>query len=127
MHYSKQRELIYKTLKENAIHPSAEYIYDILKKAQTRISVATIYRNLNKMAQHGRVKKIQGLEGKAHFDHNTHEHFHFICKKCGRVYDVPAEIAPDILMSAKYETGFQIDSYDVVFQGVCLECKIEGR
>ncbi len=127
MHYSKQRELIYKALEDNAIHPSAEYIYDVLKKAETRISLTTIYRNLNTMALQGRIKKIQGLEDKAHFDHNTHEHFHFICKKCGRVYDVPSEIAPDILMKAKYETGFQIDSYDVVFHGVCLECKIEGR
>ena len=32
MNYSKQRETILNTLKENVVHPTAEYLYDILKK-----------------------------------------------------------------------------------------------
>ena len=108
MNYSKQGEQIYETLLNNVVHPSAEYIYDILRQANSNISLATVYRNLNKMAQIGRIKKINGLEDRAHFDHNTFEHYHFICRKCGRIYDIPCDIAPDIIKKAQEETGFKI-------------------
>ena len=127
MNYSKQGEQIYETLLNNVVHPSAEYIYDILRHANSNISLATVYRNLNKMAQIGRIKKINGLEDRAHFDHNTFEHYHFICRKCGRIYDIPCDIAPDIIKKAQEETGFKIESHDIVFNGVCRECSENER
>ncbi len=127
MNYSKQKEIIYKTLTDNVVHPSAEYIYEILKKAGSNISLATVYRNLNKMASCGYIKKIEGLEDKAHFDHNTFEHYHFICQKCGNIYDIQKEIAPDIVQKTQEKTGFIINSHDVVFHGICLECKKKER
>ena len=122
MNYSKQREEIYEILKENVVHPSAEYIYDILKKANSNSSLATVYRNLNKRASSGRIKKIEGLEEKAHFDHNTYEHYHFICQKCGRIFDIDKEVAPEVVIRAQEKTGFIINSYDIVFHGICREC-----
>ncbi|HIQ88569.1 TPA: transcriptional repressor [Candidatus Galligastranaerophilus faecipullorum] len=127
MNYSKQGEQIYETLLNNVVHPSAEYIYDILRQANSNISLATVYRNLNKMAQIGRIKKINGLEDRAHFDHNTFEHYHFICRKCGRIYDIPCDIAPDIIKKAQEETGFKIESHDIVFNGICRECSENER
>ena len=127
MNYSKQGEQIYETLLNNVVHPSAEYIYDILRQANSNISLATVYRNLNKMAQIGRIKKINGLEDRAHFDHNTFEHYHFICRKCGRIYDIPCDIAPDIIKKAQEETGFKIASHDIVFNGICRECSENER
>lgn len=127
MNYSKQGEQIYETLLNNVVHPSAEYIYDILRQANSNISLATVYRNLNKMAQIGRIKKINGLEDRAHFDHNTFEHYHFICRKCGRIYDIPCNIAPDIIKKAQEETGFKIESHDIVFNGICRECSENER
>ena len=127
MNYSKQGEQIYETLLNNVVHPSAEYIYDILRQANSNISLATVYRNLNKMAQIGRIKKITGLEDRAHFDHNTFEHYHFICRKCGRIYDIPCDIAPDIIKKAQEETGFKIESHDIVFNGICRECSENER
>ena len=127
MNYSKQGEQIYETLLNNVVHPSAEYIYDILRQANSNISLATVYRNLNKMDQIGRIKKINGLEDRAHFDHNTFEHYHFICRKCGRIYDIPCDIAPDIIKKAQEETGFKIESHDIVFNGICRECSENER
>lgn len=122
MNYSKQREQIYETLSHNVIHPSAEYIHQILKNQNSNISLATVYRNLNNMAQTGRIKKIEGLEDKAHFDHNTFEHYHFICEECKKIFDIPVSIAPEIITKTQEATGFKIKSHDVVFQGICLEC-----
>ena len=89
MKYSRQRELILKTLKENCIHPTAEQLYELIRREEPTVSLATVYRNLNLLAENGMVKKIEGLDGTAHFDHQTFDHYHFICTKCNRVIDKP--------------------------------------
>ena len=97
MNYSRQREVILDTLKSNVVHPTAEYLYAVLKEKEPNISLATLYRNLNQLADNGVIKKIDGLETSSHFDHNIHEHYHMICDKCRRVLDVSSEVAPDIV------------------------------
>lgn len=123
MNYSRQREQVLRTLKENVVHPTAEYLYDILKEKNPKISLATLYRNLNQLAEAGIIKKIDGLESSAHFDHNTHNHYHFICDKCKKVFDISAGVAPDIISKTENETGFYIEGHDIVFHGLCRECK----
>lgn len=123
MNYSKQRELILNTLKENVVHPTAEYLYGKIKEKDPKISLATLYRNLNQLSDNGIIKKIDGLEPSSHFDHNTHEHYHFICEKCKRVFDISADIAPDLIKKTENSTGFEIQSHDIVFTGLCKECK----
>ncbi len=123
MNFSRQRELVLSTLKENVVHPTAEYLYEILKDKNPKISLATLYRNLNQLAQAGIIKKIDGLETSAHFDHNTHNHYHFICDKCKKVFDISADVAPDIVAKTQDETGFYIKGHDIVFHGLCSECK----
>ena len=93
MNYSKQRETVLQTLRENVVHPTAEYIYDIMRKTDKSVSLATLYRNLNQLTEAGKIKKIEGLENSAHYDHNIHEHYHFICTECKRVFDIPADVA----------------------------------
>lgn len=122
MNYSRQREVIYATLKENVVHPTAEYLYSLLKEKEPNISLATLYRNLNQMADKGIIKKIDGLESASHYDHNTHEHYHFICHKCKRVFDISSDVAPDIVAKTEKETGFLVNSYDIIFNGICSDC-----
>ena len=122
MKYSKQRELILKTLQEHMVHPTADYIYEVLKKELPSISLATVYRNLNQLAENGMVKKIEGLDGSVHFDHNLTNHYHFICTKCNKVYDVPYDVAPDLADKVLSKTGLIIENYDISFKGICPEC-----
>lgn len=122
MNYSRQREVILQTLKSNVIHPTAEYLYAILKEKEPNISLATLYRNLNQLAENDIIKKIDGLEPSSHFDHNTHEHYHFICEKCKRVYDISADVAPDVIRKTEENTGFLVKKHDIVFSGLCKDC-----
>ena len=123
MKYSRQRELILKTLKENCIHPTAEQLYELIRREEPTVSLATVYRNLNLLAENGMVKKIEGLDGTAHFDHQTFDHYHFICTKCNRVFDIPCDIASDLAQDVESRTGFRIASYDVSFRGTCKSCQ----
>ncbi len=122
MNYSRQREVILQTLKSNVVHPTAEYLYAILKEKEPNISLATLYRNLNQLAENDIIKKIDGLEPSSHFDYNTHEHYHFICEKCKRVYDISADVAPDVIRKTEENTGFLVKKHDIVFSGLCKDC-----
>ncbi len=126
MNYSKQREIIFDTLQENVVHPTAEYLYTKIKEKDPKISLATLYRNLNQLAENGIIKKIDGLENSSHFDHNTHEHYHFICKKCKRVFDIDADVAPELIRKTEELTDFVIENHDIVFSGICKDCRQTG-
>lgn len=123
MNYSKQREKILDVLTQNAVHPTAETLLEYLKEENSNVGITTLYRNLNQLAEAGLIKKIDGLEASAHFDHNTFEHYHFICEKCRKVFDIPSDVAPNLVKNTQLATGFDITSYDIVFHGVCSECK----
>ncbi len=123
MNYSKQREKILEVLTNNAVHPTAEQLLEFLKREDSNVGITTLYRNLNQLAEARVIKKIEGLESSAHFDHNTFEHYHFICNECKRVFDIPSDVAPNLVKNTQSATGFHITDYDIVFHGICSECK----
>ena len=123
MKYSKQREQILETLKNNCIHPTAEQVYSLMKSQMPNISLATVYRNLNQLAENGVILKIDSLDGTARFDYCREQHYHFICTKCNKVYDVPHNVAPELLKNVQEQTGLTVDSCDISFRGICPDCQ----
>lgn len=123
MKYSVQNEIILKILKENVVHPTAEYLYAKIKKQYPTLGKATVYRNLSKMVEQNIIKKIDGLEISAHYDHNTFEHYHFICTKCGKIFDISSDIAPDLTKKIENITGNSVEKCDFVVRGICKNCK----
>ena len=119
---SKQREIVLQALKDNVIHPTADELYKIISKQHSSIGSATVYRNLNSLAEEGMIKKIDCLETSAHFDHNTYTHYHFICDNCKNIYDVTENVAPNVDKIAEKETGFYIKGHDLCFHGLCKQC-----
>jgi len=63
MKYSRQREHILNTLKENAIHPTADEVYALARRDMPMLSLATVYRNLNLLAENGVIRRIDCLDG----------------------------------------------------------------
>lgn len=123
MRYSKQRENIKKGLEKFCIHPSAEELYMKLKPDNCNLSLATVYRNLNQLAQCGEIKKIEGLSGQVHYDHNNFEHFHMICVDCGKIIDLPQETAGSLKDILNKQNEFEILNYDIIVKGLCSKCK----
>jgi len=70
------------------------------------------------MAKKGMIKKIEGLEQSVHYDHNTHEHYHFICDNCRKVYDIDASIN-----YVGEQPDFTVQGYDIAFHGLCKMCQ----
>mgnify|MGYP003054730679 CR=1 FL=1 len=123
MNYSKQRETILKVLRENMNHPTADRLYELVRRELSDISLATVYRNLNRLAAAGVILSVRGLDGSVHFDHNVEKHYHFICTKCNKVYDIPHDVTPDLAVRLLEKTGMETESYDIVFKGICHNCK----
>lgn len=124
MRYSKQREFIFKALQDNPCHPTAERLYALIKPVNPAISLGTVYRNLNQMAEQGRIKKIKGLNQSDHFDHFTQEHAHIICEVCGKVEDIFIDPTLLVKLDVKAQNSdFKINNREIIFSGVCGNCR----
>ena len=120
--FSRQRQEILKTLKGTKIHPTAEWIYFQAKKKIPKLSLGTVYRNLNNLHQKGAIRKLQIGTTFDHFDADTSSHQHFICKKCGKIYDLFLDLEKDLKAEALKKEKFRIEKVEVAFHGVCLNC-----
>ena len=123
MRYSHQRERIYRSVAESDQHPTANMVYDSLKMEMPKLSLGTVYRNLNQLADAGRLKKIPLADGSCRFDKTTTSHSHIVCEECGRVADVALPSLQPLADSVNTQTEYSLRSYDVVLRGVCKECR----
>jgi len=121
MKYSRQRELIYKTVMENPIHPSADTVYALVRKEQPTISLGTVYRNLNLLVREGMLQKISFPNVSDHFDGRLEEHCHILCQQCGQVYDMDSPRL-DIAALQKGPGHFRITGCHIYFTGICEAC-----
>ena len=115
-----QKQIIRRVVHELGNHPSAEQVYQRVVVEYPNISKATVYRNLSQMARAGELKNAGNFAGVTHYDHQCHEHYHFICSKCGRIYDVDA--CGDLARMFSVPEGFDMQNYTLSFEGVCKEC-----
>ncbi len=79
--YSRQRELIYKTVIENKVHPTAEFVYNYLKKDNPQLSLGTVYRNLQQLSDNGEINRLSIPNQPDRFDGVIEEHYHAVCEK----------------------------------------------
>lgn len=125
MRYSRQRQLILDSVKSEAVHPTADLVYKKLKKENPTLSLGTVYRNLNLLAENGDLIRIEVMGDKDHYDGNTEPHFHMVCTNCHKIIDIPFSVASDLNAKVFQVTGDEITAYDIAFKGVCKNCKGE--
>ena len=123
--FSRKREAIYNALRDTTVHPTAEWIYEILKPDYPDLSLGTVYRNIKKFCESGKVRSVGVIRGQEHFDGDTSKHSHFVCSGCGRVLDIFEPVVPEeILAEIQKKHDFHIMSEDILFDGVCPDCKV---
>jgi Fur family ferric uptake transcriptional regulator len=117
-----QRKTILEVLRQTNNHPSADEIYKMVRQRLPRISLGTVYRNLEVLAESGVIQKLELGGAIKRFDWNQEKHYHIRCLKCGRVDDAP--IAPfNRLENELYEvTVYTIIGHRLEFEGLCPPC-----
>ncbi|WP_369283108.1 Fur family transcriptional regulator [Oscillibacter sp. GMB15532] len=122
--YSLQREKIYAVVRESVEHPTAEMVFAWLKPEIPRLSLGTVYRNLHRMAEEGRLQELPGPI--VRFDGDTTPHAHFTCLTCGRVSDAIGSYDPG-LDAAACKKGFRAIRHTLMFYGTCPQCAKVGK
>ena len=118
-----QRQIILEAVKEFHTHPTVDELYVHIHAKHPTISKATIYRNLHLLAQSGEIRQVSLPGDVDRFDDRTDQHYHFRCKRCGCLFDVDVEYFATIHESVQQKYGVQVDGHDVVFRGLCAQCR----
>jgi len=117
-----QRRMILETLQCSDLHPTADELYEMVRKKLPKISLGTVYRNLEALSEAGLVKKLEFAGSQKRFDKTLCEHYHIRCEKCGRVEDIHCDSSVDIEKDIRDATDFEVTGHNVEFIGICPDC-----
>lgn len=118
-----QRDVTLQAVRSLKNHATADEIYTYVSQEHPRIGKGTIYRNLNILAEEGKIRKLEIPGGPDCFDHNCTDHHHMRCVRCGRVFDVDLKPLPKLDDLVQDPQGMEFHDYHILFKGVCPNCK----
>ena len=117
-----KKEIILNYLKNTKSHPSAQEVFEKVKKVLPRISQGTVYRIVNNLKKKGKIQEIS-TKTMTFFDADLSDHSHFICQGCGTVYDIFDECSKcNVIKNKKLKVG-KINNYRIYFYGICKKCQ----
>lgn len=120
---TRQRQVLLEELCKLRSHPTADELYQIARRRLPRISLGTVYRNLELMSEHGMIRKLEVGGTQKRFDGNAAPHYHVRCLQCGRVDDLSLPLDMDVEQQARQHTAFTILRHSLEFAGICPECE----
>ena len=125
MKYSRQRAAIKDYLEHTLDHPTADTVYLQVRKEFPNISLGTVYRNLNLLADMGEAIKISTPDGGDRFDGRVDPHYHVVCRSCGKFYDLTMDEQHSQSITEYADRHFNgtIESHTTLFCGICKECE----
>jgi len=120
--YSRQREAVKEALQTRFDHPTADALYQSLREKYPHISLGTVYRNLSLLTDTGSIRKISCGDGSEHYDYNVSDHYHFVCRECGKVMDLDIDLIRSLNdMAVGPDIGI-VNFHSLIFYGYCREC-----
>ncbi len=120
---TKQREIILKEIKKLYSHPTAEEIFEIVKKKFPEIGLATVYRNLDYLVRTGQIKQLNSILGAKRYDGCVDKHCHLICKECNTIIDLFDVKNIQIQSKELEKLDFDFDPFSAEMFGICKNCK----
>ncbi len=124
-----QRQVILEEVRNTHAHLSADEIYARVRKRLPRVSLGTVYRNLDILASEGFIKKLEPGHPQMRFDGNTEDHYHITCINCGKVEDAPTAPLDESVEGLEKVLGnltrYGIFGHRLEFIGLCPGCMAE--
>src|SRR2546430_8019982 len=125
---TRQLTAVYEALEGDHSHPSADEIYQRVRRTLPHISLGTVYRNLQRLVEEGKIRMLLLGERVARYDPMLAAHDHFICQQCGRVEDLLLEQGHQVNLQPLIERGFTVLTHSLAIHGLCQQCgQVQGR
>ena len=126
MRLTTQRQIILEELGKVTSHPTANEVYDMVRRRLPRIGLGTVYRNLELMADIGIILKLEVGGTQKRFDATVVPHYHIRCSSCGRVNDINIAVQEQINIVAEKASNYKILGHHIEFSGICSSCTKEA-
>ena len=120
---TQQRKIILEELRKVTSHPTAADLYEIVRRRLPRISLGTVYRNLELLSRLGTIQKLAIGGAEARFDGNPDHHYHVRCVRCGRMDDLSGPFCEVILPPPERVDGYEILGHRLEYFGICAVCR----
>lgn len=121
------RLLILAALKREANHLSVDELAELLRQAGHRIGIATLYQNLNTLADSRLLRRFTDDDGVMRFDSNLEPHQHIVCSQCDAVMDIMVDKDALSTIMSPYNGNriaeWQVDRANVELHGLCPACR----
>jgi len=120
---TRQRRVILEEIRSFDGHPTADEVYEAVRKRVPRISMSTIYRDLETLCDHGRIQVLEVGCSKKHFDANTKDHYHARCIRCGRVTNLPVQPFSYLEQAFRDLCDYKVVGHRLELLGLCPACQ----
>ena len=124
---TRQRKVILEELRKVRTHPSADEVYEMVRRRLPRISLGTVYRNLEILSESGDIQKLEPGATLKRFDGNPAAHHHIRCIQCGCIVDADLDVEINIRNGYKHNTDFKIIGHRLEFIGICPACSASAH
>jgi Fe2+ or Zn2+ uptake regulation protein len=120
-----QRRVILEEIRRTNNHPAADEIYARVRKRLPRISLGTVYRNLDVLCELGEIQRLELSGAVKRYDGIAKKHYHIRCVCCGRVDDAPIAPLNELEDDLYGTTVYEIIGHNLEFTGLCPQCTME--
>jgi Fur family ferric uptake transcriptional regulator len=120
---TRQRRVILEELRRRNDHPSADELYRRVRRRLPRISLGTVYRNLEVLSDIGEIRTLGGGAAIRRFDGVAAHHYHIRCVGCDRIEDAPLPVMAGLEDRVAGRTGFELFGHRLEFSGLCPACR----
>jgi len=118
-----QREIILDELNRSKVHPTADELYESIRKKLPRISLATVYRNLEILSKAGLIKKLEISGRQKRFDWDPEPHNHVFCIQCHQVDNISTPVSQVPAVGPIHDKGYRVTGCRIEFFGLCPKCQ----
>lgn len=119
---SKQRDMIMNYLQQIHGHVSAEEIFKNMNNDGQKISLATVYRNLNILCEMNEIRKIAHPVDGYQYDKTSRPHYHMHCVKCDSIIDLEVPYMEELNQILEKDSDVKILSHNIMAEGICKDC-----
>jgi Fur family transcriptional regulator, stress-responsive regulator len=115
--------VIHRALVDLGRHVGAEELLAAVDRQLPNVSLPTVYSALEALEDAGLVRRVSAGQGRALYDARPADHHHLVCRRCGAVEDLDADVTLTGALASAREHGFAPDGAEIVIRGLCSGCR----